>query len=94
MAESRPARAWNASPFGSDAHPSALDTLAGRWYSAFEAARAALHRAGPYLGRQELIDQRQRLAQQRDDTIGLLRTLSHDWQTETPLLDRLATLAL
>lgn|SRR5262249_22321062 len=67
-------------------HASSLETLAGHWWLALEAAQAALHSAALYLGGQELAERSRRLAEERNDAIRLLQRLEQDWQASTPLL--------
>src|SRR5215471_16856074 len=45
------------------AEASSLETLAGHWWLALEAAQAALHSAALYLGGQELAERSRRLAE-------------------------------
>ena len=70
---------------------SALDALAGQWWAALETAQAALGSARQYLEEREVAEHSQRLTQERNDAMRLLKGLGDDWQADSPLLDWLAT---
>ncbi len=65
-----------------------------RWWAALDAARSALHSAGPYIGPQELGAQTSRLASERHDIIQLLQGMAREQRTASWLLRWLAAPAL
>ena len=58
-----------------------LESLAMRWWAALDAARSALHSAGPYIGAQELSSQTHGLAAERSAVIQLIRGMAREQHT-------------
>ncbi len=61
-----------------------------RWWAALDAARSAVHSAGPYIGALELSTQTSRLAAERHEIILLLQGLAREQRTAGWLLRWLA----
>ena len=71
-----------------------LESLAMRWWAALDAARSALHSAGPYIGAQEVSEQTHDLAAERSEIIQLLQGMAREQRTASWLLRWLAAPAL
>ena len=71
-----------------------LESLAMRWWAALDAARSALHSAGPYIGAQQLRAQTSELATERHAIIQLLQDMAREQRTATWLLRWLAAPSL
>lgn len=78
--------------------PTGLDSLAIRWWAAFDAAREALHSAGPYIGSHEQGERSRNLTDERSETMQLLRELArighaskwlHQWLAAPSLTRRM-----
>jgi beta-phosphoglucomutase-like phosphatase (HAD superfamily) len=64
-----------------------LDSVAGRWWTALHAADSALRAAAPSLGGDELAARSRRLGEERSETVSLLRSVAHELQVDSRLLD-------
>jgi beta-phosphoglucomutase-like phosphatase (HAD superfamily) len=70
--------------------PLSIDALAASWWLAYEAAQAAVQRAGSSLGG-EVTTHARRLAQERDDVVRTLQEIDRDLRAHSPLVRWLAT---
>ena len=71
-----------------------LETLAMRWWAALDAARAALHSAGPYIGAQEQSTRAGHLAAERSEVIHLMQAVAREQHSAPWLMRWLAAPAL
>ncbi len=71
-----------------------LETLAMRWWAALDAARAALHSAGPYIGAQEQSARAGHLAAERSEVIHLMQAVAREEHSAPWLMRWLAAPAL
>ena len=71
-----------------------LESLAMRWWAALDAARSALHSAGPYIGAPQLSTWTHELAAERSEIIRLLQALAREQHTSSWLVRWLAAPAL
>jgi beta-phosphoglucomutase-like phosphatase (HAD superfamily) len=71
-----------------------LESLAMGWWAALDAARAALHSAGPYIGAQEQSARAGHLAAERSDVIHLMQAIAREQHAAGWLVRWLAAPAL